>query len=65
MRTKVRVDADLVQRLPDTTGFEQGAALPVVLMAAYQSLIETARLVKGERVLIHGASGATFQYFLR
>ncbi|MFD9820736.1 NADP-dependent oxidoreductase [Streptomyces violascens] len=35
----------------------QAAALPLASLTAYQSLIETARLTAGQRVLIHAAAG--------
>lgn len=43
--------------LPDTMGFEQGAALPVVYLTAYHMLIHLGNLHRGERVLIHSAGG--------
>ncbi|RCH66935.1 NADP-dependent oxidoreductase [Streptomyces sp. SDr-06] len=35
----------------------QAAALPLASLTAYQSLVETARLAAGQRVLIHAAAG--------
>ena len=55
--TLVRVKANLVHVLPTGMSLEDGASIPLVFMAAYQSLIETARLSHGERVLIHSAAG--------
>ena len=57
--TLVRVKADLVHVLPKGMSLEHGASIPLVFMAAYQSLMETARLSRGERVLIHSAAGGT------
>ena len=55
--TCVRVKRDLVHVLPKSMTLEDAATIPVVFMAAYQSLIETAHLTKGERVIIHSAAG--------
>lgn len=55
--TLVRVKSDLVHVLPKGMSSADGASIPLVFMAAYQSLIETARLSKDERVLIHSAAG--------
>ena len=60
MCTVTRVRGDLPQLLPDNMSFEDGATIPLVFMAAYQSLIETAHLSRGERVLIHSAAGGKF-----
>ena len=55
--TLARVKEGLVNALPDAISLDHGASIPIVFMAAYQSLIETARLSRGERVLIHSAAG--------
>ncbi len=55
--TLIRVNSTLVHVLPKGMRSEDGASIPLVFMAAYQSLIETARLSQGERVLIHSAAG--------
>ena len=55
--TLVRVKGELVHVLPEKMSVEDGASIPLVFMAAYQSLMETARLSHGERVLIHSAAG--------
>ncbi|MFI6474488.1 NADP-dependent oxidoreductase [Streptomyces sp. NPDC050516] len=45
--------------VPKPAGIDhiQAAALPLASLTAYQSLVETARLVAGQRVLIHAAAG--------
>lgn len=43
--------------IPDGMSFEQGATVPVAFLTAYHSLVQEARLRKGERILIHSASG--------
>ena len=55
--TLVRVKSGLVHVLPQGMSLEDGASIPLVFMAAYQSLMETAHLSQGERVLIHSAAG--------
>lgn len=43
--------------LPDHISFAQGAALNVPYATAYRALFQKARVVAGETILIHGASG--------
>ena len=58
LATHVVTLATGLARKPDTIGWESAAALPAAYVTAYHSLVELARLTKGERVLIHsGASG--------
>jgi NADPH:quinone reductase-like Zn-dependent oxidoreductase/ubiquinone/menaquinone biosynthesis C-methylase UbiE len=47
--------------IPDSLSFETAASLPMVYTTAYVSLIETAQLEQGERVLIHAATGGVGQ----
>ena len=49
---------DQVHPLPDELSFAQGAALGTPYATAYRALFQRARAVAGERVLVHGASGA-------
>ena len=48
---------DQVHRLPDELSYAQGAALGTPYATAYRALFQRARAVRGERVLVHGASG--------
>jgi NADPH:quinone reductase-like Zn-dependent oxidoreductase len=43
--------------LPDGMSYEEGAALPVNYLTAYQMLIQMGSLKAGERVLVHSAAG--------
>eukprot|EP01028_Stygiella_incarcerata_P005930 TRINITY_DN2444_c0_g1_i1.p1 TRINITY_DN2444_c0_g1~~TRINITY_DN2444_c0_g1_i1.p1 ORF type:complete len:4839 (-),score=1309.12 TRINITY_DN2444_c0_g1_i1:231-13373(-) len=43
--------------LPEGLSFEAAATMPVVYLTSYISLIELAKLKKGESVLIHAAAG--------
>ena len=53
----VSVPADQVLPLPDSLGFEQGAAFPVNYATAYAALVIMGGLKADERVLIHAAAG--------
>ncbi len=44
-------------RLPESMSYEEGAALPVTYLTAYQTLIQMGSLKRGERVLVHSAAG--------
>lgn len=52
-----------VAKLPDdmNISWEEAASFPATYVTAYGSLIQIARLQKGESVLIHAASGGTGQ----
>jgi 1-acyl-sn-glycerol-3-phosphate acyltransferase len=47
----------LVARKPDTLGFEEAASIPTVFLTAFYALVRLAALKKGERILIHAATG--------
>lgn len=49
---------DQVHPLPDDLSYAQGAALGVPYETAHRALLQRARAVAGETVLVHGASGA-------
>ena len=65
MATHAHVKEILAQRLPDGMSLEEGATVPLIFMAAYHSLIETAHLSAGERVLIHSAAGGLGQAMIQ
>jgi NADPH2:quinone reductase len=46
-----------VHLLPKQISFEQGAAIGIPYATAYRALFQKARVVAGETVLIHGATG--------
>lgn len=48
---------DLVAFKPKTCHFAQAAAIPLVSLTAWQALFDTAKLQKGESVLIHAGAG--------
>ena len=53
----VRLDWTSAVHIPDHMSFEVAATLPMSYSTAYFSLYEMARLQKGEKVLIHAATG--------
>jgi NADPH2:quinone reductase len=53
----VETDPAMVFPLPDTTTYEQGAALPMNYLTCHFALRERGRLDAGETVLVHGAAG--------
>ncbi len=48
---------DYAARKPSNLSFAQAAAVPLVLITAWEALHDRARLVPGERVLIHAGAG--------
>jgi NADPH:quinone reductase len=50
-------DADLVARKPESLSMREAAALPLVAITAWESLIDRAGIGPGENVLVHGAAG--------
>jgi acyl transferase domain-containing protein/acyl carrier protein len=53
----VTVDARYVAPVPDGLTFTQAATIPLAFLTAHYALTRLAKLRKGERVLIHAASG--------
>ncbi|MBA2379092.1 MAG: NADPH:quinone reductase [Blastocatellia bacterium] len=49
---------DQVAMLPYNVSFEQGAGVFTPYATAYRALFQKAQLIPGEKVLVHGASGA-------
>ncbi|KAI0810057.1 polyketide synthase PksD [Xylaria sp. FL0064] len=61
MRMYPRGDEEVVVKISPCLSFEEACAVIVPGMTALQSLVEIARIRRGEKVLIHAASGATGQ----
>ena len=59
--TVVRCAASCAVRIPNTTTFDDAASLPVICTTVYYSLVNVARLCKGETILIHAAAGGVGQ----
>ncbi|KAF2395231.1 NADP-dependent oxidoreductase [Pseudomonas frederiksbergensis] len=53
----IAVDESALALKPKNISMEQAAALPLVALTAWQVLVETARLKKGQKVFIHAGSG--------
>lgn len=53
----VCVREDEVAPLPEETSFDEGAAIPLAGLTAWQALRDIARVCAGTRVWIHGAGG--------
>jgi alcohol dehydrogenase len=49
--------ADKIAHKPKTLTLEQAAGLPLVGVSAWQALVETMGLSKGQKILIHGGAG--------
>jgi acyl transferase domain-containing protein/NADPH:quinone reductase-like Zn-dependent oxidoreductase/ubiquinone/menaquinone biosynthesis C-methylase UbiE len=56
--SRARVPWHGVILMPSGMDFETAASLPLVFTVAYHGLVDTARLVPGQSVLIHAAAGA-------
>lgn len=54
----VAVPAELVVPKPPRLSYAQAAAVPLAALTAYQALFVEARITAGQRILIHGGSGA-------
>ncbi|KVD46932.1 quinone oxidoreductase [Burkholderia sp. ABCPW 11] len=52
------VEDKRIVELPDGLELDEGAALPINYVTAYQALTRTGKVVRGQTVLISGASGA-------
>lgn len=49
--------ADVLVKLPDNVGLAEGATIPSVFCTAHYALNHIARIKKGDKVLIHAATG--------
>jgi NADPH:quinone reductase-like Zn-dependent oxidoreductase len=65
MKTYPRAHEWTTAKIADSVSFEDACAVVIPGMTAIQSLIEIARLEKGEKILIHSASGGTGQVALQ
>ncbi len=50
-------DAQLIAKKPQSIGFREAAALPLVSITAWEGLIDRARVQPNQQVLVHGATG--------
>lgn len=61
MRMFPRSDEQAVSKIPPSVSYEEACAIIIPGMTSWHALAELARLGRGEKVLIHAASGATGQ----
>ena len=50
-------DADKIAHKPKTLSHKEAAGLPLTGVSAWQALVETIGLTKGQKILIHGGAG--------
>lgn len=60
-KTRVKVNANMVHRVPDTLTYYEAAAIPIVFSTAFYALHDVAHLKQGETVLIQSAAGGVGQ----
>jgi NADPH:quinone reductase len=53
----VAVDADLLARKPVNLSMKQAAALPLVVITAWEGLVDRAHVSVDQKVLVHGGAG--------
>nr|WP_291141534.1 zinc-dependent alcohol dehydrogenase family protein [Flavobacterium sp. UBA7680] len=51
------VDADLLAIKPKNLSMKEAAGIPLVLLTAWEGLIDRARVQKGDKVLVHAGAG--------
>ena len=51
------VDADLLARKPANLSMREAAALPLIVITAWEGLVDRARTRAGQKVLVHGGAG--------
>ena len=61
MKTIIRCDASVIERIPKGLSFVKAAAIPVAYCTAYHSLATAARIRQGDSILIHSGAGGTGQ----
>jgi NADPH:quinone reductase-like Zn-dependent oxidoreductase/malonyl CoA-acyl carrier protein transacylase len=59
--TYARIKAEFAFKIKNEMSFEAAASIPIDYCTAHYGLIDLGRLLKDERVLIHGATSATGQ----
>ncbi|MET8406143.1 zinc-dependent alcohol dehydrogenase family protein [Streptomyces sp900116325] len=53
----VAVDARLLAHKPVSLGLREAAALPLIVITAWEGLVDRAQVRAGQRVLVHGGAG--------
>jgi NADPH:quinone reductase-like Zn-dependent oxidoreductase/ubiquinone/menaquinone biosynthesis C-methylase UbiE len=57
----VRCRTSRLAKIPDGLSMEEAASMPLAFATAYECLVRVAKLQKGEKVLVHAASGGVGQ----
>ncbi|KAI4170959.1 MAG: hypothetical protein LQ343_004617 [Gyalolechia ehrenbergii] len=57
----IRTPEPMIQPIPEGMSFEVAASIPAAYVTVYHSLVDAARLAKGETILIHSAAGGVGQ----
>jgi NADPH:quinone reductase-like Zn-dependent oxidoreductase len=60
-RPRIRCKQSAVTKIPEDMTFVEASSIPTNFITAYRSLIDVARLVEHESVLIHAGAGGTGQ----
>ncbi|TWT26366.1 NADP-dependent oxidoreductase [Planomicrobium sp. CPCC 101110] len=53
----VPVEEHLLAKMPDSMSFEEGAAIPLTGLTAWEGLVEIAGVKEGDKVLVHAGAG--------
>lgn len=53
----IATESHLLAKMPDSMTFEEGAAMPLVGLTAWECLVEVAGIKEGDKVLIHAGAG--------
>ncbi len=53
----VPVEEHLLAKMPESMSFEEGAAIPLTGLTAWEGLVEIAGVKKGDKVLVHAGAG--------
>lgn len=51
------VDADLLAQKPKNLSMKEAAAIPLVLLTAWEGLVDRAKVKEGDKVLVHAGAG--------
>lgn len=61
----VAVEEKYVAEKPKQLSFEEAASIPLVGITSWQSLVDTAKIKKGDRVLIHAGAGGVGSFAIQ
>lgn len=61
----VIVKEDHIARMPENLSFVQAASVPLAGLTAWQSLVDYARIQKGDHVFIHGGAGGVGSFAIQ